>query len=272
MGLKYASTIAFYNQPLPQILDVMIEGGFDAIDIPGDLKHYAPDTIRPYLTQVKDQIELGEITGVWGPNRDIINPDMEERKIGINYAMECITIAQELESDLTHMCFMTSPANLETPRAKLEEYAIIAIKKCFKLAQDYGITLMIEPLFKQDNTLVNTADQAMDLFCRALDIDEETFLRGSDEFGLLLDVFHMHHEEANLLDTLQKYRNVVKHIHIADHPRGLDFSRSDSKFTEEAIHKIQAINYQGLVSFEAIPAVPLEEIGQALKTLKNFEI
>ena len=117
-------------------------------------------------------------------------------------------------------CFLSFPDNLKNhSREVLEKRAIESMRECIKFADDHHVRLLMEPLFKGDNSLINRADQAVELYCHALNMDVDTFLAGNHNYGLLLDLFHMHHEEKNLLDSIRKYLPITHHIHVADHPQ-----------------------------------------------------
>lgn len=273
--MRFSTTITNANiidQPLEEILDALVEAGFDAIDIPGEPETYPVGKVKVALDSYSDSIQVGELTACINPTRDLVNQDPAMRKKAVGYIKYCIQAASELGCNLTHACFITNRDNLEnTPRKKLESLAIIALKECSALATDLGVKFMIEPLFTDDVTIVRTAGQAVSLFARALDIDSETFLQDGSQFGLLLDIFHMHHEEENILETLEKNVGKMFHGHVADHPRGLDFTRDDSRFVESAVRKLEDLGYKNLVSFESFdPTVTLGTLKHSLKTVKSF--
>jgi sugar phosphate isomerase/epimerase len=273
--MKYSTCIVIYKEPLPQVLDALVAAGFDAVDIPGDKDRFNPKTIKPILDSYSNKLKIGEVTACINPDRDLVNPDAKLRKKAVDYIKYCIQTASDLGVNLTHMCFITNPTNLTgTPREKLESLAKESIKDCAKFAQDHSVTLMMEPLFKQDVTIVNTADQAVNLFASALNMDPKQFLSAdtNKQFGLLLDIFHMHHEEKDLVQTISKYSKITYHTHVADHPRGLDFNRSDSKFVSDAIKKLKQLNYSRYVSFETFDDhYQLNTLKTALDMLKKFE-
>ena len=273
--MKYSTCIVIYKEPLTQVLDALVSAGFDAVDIPGDKERFSPKTVKPILESYSNKLKIGEVTACINPDRDLVNPDVKLRKKAVDYIKYCIQTASDLGVNLTHMCFITNPKNLnETPREKLENWGKESIKECAKFAQDHSVNLMLEPLFKQDTTIVNTADQAVQLFSGALGLDPEQFLspEKNKQFGLLLDIFHMHHEEKDLLQTISKYIKITYHTHVADHPRGLDFSRADSKFVSDAIKKLKQLKYNRYVSFETFDEhFQLNTLKTALDSLKKFE-
>jgi sugar phosphate isomerase/epimerase len=153
----------------------------------------------------------------------------------------------------------------------LEKNAIESLQDCTQYAHNQGVKLLLEPLFKGDNSLINRCEQAIDLFVKALNLDKATFLKGSLDYGLLLDLFHMHHEEENFHQTLETYKYITGHVHVADHPRSLDFSRFDSTFVKHGIQQLQQQQYTGFVSFESFDAnVNLDSLGSAVKGIRDF--
>nr|MDO8111888.1 sugar phosphate isomerase/epimerase family protein [Candidatus Sigynarchaeota archaeon] len=232
--MKFSTTITnsnIVNLPFQAILKGVIEAGFDAVDVPGEPETYPIRKIKPLLDSClcSKQISIGELTACINPGRDLVNPDEKKRKSAIKYIKYCIDAAAELGVYVTHFCFITNEQNLNnTPREKLEERAIDAIKQCANHAENSGVILLIEPLFKQDVSLINRAEQAVSLYARALGMDIDTFVGHQKQFGLLLDIFHIHHEESSIDKVLEKYIKITYHMHVADHPRGLDFKRPDS--------------------------------------------
>lgn len=273
--MKFSSCITnstIFVEPFEKILDAFVDAGFDGIDIPGDIENYPPSMVRDVMASYDDKLAMAEITAMINPNRDLINPNEKIRNSAATYIKSCIRTAAELDVKLTHFCFITTRNILqEMPRSGLEERAIKSIKELAAYAEEYDVKLLMEPLFADDCTIVKTCEDAVDLWKRALGIDEEVFLSGITEYGLLQDIFHMHHEEDDLLGSLEKYNKITYHRHIADHPRGLDFSRADTDFAKQSLLKIQELDYSGFISFESFnPDFGLNELKQSLTQLKSL--
>ncbi|MHA1733373.1 MAG: sugar phosphate isomerase/epimerase family protein [Promethearchaeota archaeon] len=269
--MRYSTTIFLFEEPLSRILEWLVDAGFDAVDIPGEVDAYPPKLVLDELGPYSGSLDVGEVTGVWGSERDLVSPDRTTRARALEYAKSCIRMAHELGSNLTHVCFMTNPHNLDnTPREKLLELAASATKECYDYAREYGVTLMIEPLYEKDVTPVNRAEQAVDVWCRALGVGASEL--ASRDLGLLLDLFHMHHEEPSIPAAFEKYGDLVRHVHVADAGRGIEF-KGDTSFVEKAFRSLEAMNYGGLVSFEPIPVRfdPGVDLKHALGKLKEFE-
>ncbi|MHA1996829.1 MAG: sugar phosphate isomerase/epimerase family protein [Promethearchaeota archaeon] len=273
--MEFSTTLTnpiFSRFDTESILEFLVSSGFDAVDIPGEPFLFPVQEIAELFDSFSPRLKIGELTACINPSRDLIHPDPVRRKGAINYIKYCIDSASMLGCDLTHFCFITGTDNLEsTPLNLLESRAIEAIRDISNHSGDLGITLLIEPLFKADVTIVNRAGQAVDLFSRALDVDVEEFKRGNMGYGLLLDLFHMHLEEENLIDTIEEYISITHHVHVADHSRGLNFTREDTRFVKDALRTLKAQNYSKLVSFESFDGnVTLDDFEAALKNLHSF--
>ena len=89
------------------------------------------------------------------------------------------------------------------------EWLRSALKDCSQAAEDAGVRLALEPINRYETSLINTVAQGMDL------IDAV----GSQNFGLLLDTFHMNIEEPIIEDSLRLCNERIFHFHVADSNR-----------------------------------------------------
>ena len=121
------------------------------------------------------------------------------------------------------------------------DWLIEALRECSDAARPYGIRLALEPINRYETTLINNAAQGLELIERV----------GADNFGLLLDTFHMNIEEPVIEDSIQKCGEHIFHFHVADSNRWypgvghLDF--------KSILDELFSSGYQGWVSGEFIP-------------------
>ncbi len=121
------------------------------------------------------------------------------------------------------------------------DWLIKALRECSNSAWPHGVRLALEPINRYETTLVNNAAQGLDLIERV----------GTDNFGLLLDTFHMNIEEASIESSILACGKRIFHFHVADsnrRPPGaghLDFPT--------ILNALYATGYQGWVSGEFIP-------------------
>lgn len=273
--MQFSTTITNPNiigKPLADILDKLVSAGFDAVDVPGEPEMFPIDSIKEILSSYSKKLHVPEITACINPTRDLMNPDEKIRHKAMDYVKYCIDAAAELDVGLTHACFITTNQLLQsTPPAVLEHAAVDSLKSLARHARNAGVRLMLEPLFSGDHTIVKTASKAVALFAKALGMDREAFLHGQREFGLLLDLFHMHIEEGDMLEAIRQNAAITMHVHVADHVRSLDFTRADSTFVRSAITALRDAGYAGHVSFESFdPAVTLDSLRPALMAIKSY--
>ena len=116
-----------------------------------------------------------------------------------------------------------------------------ALQECSTAAKPYGVRLALEPINRYETTLVNSVAQGMALIDRV----------GADNFGLLLDTFHMNIEEPDILQSISTCGDRIFHFHVADSNRWypgaghLDFSG--------ILSRLQSTGYDGFVSGEFMP-------------------
>lgn len=116
-----------------------------------------------------------------------------------------------------------------------------ALQECSTAANPFGVRLALEPINRYETTLVNSVAQGMALIDRV----------GADNFGLLLDTFHMNIEEPDILQSISTCGDRIFHFHVADSNRWypgaghLDFSG--------ILSRLQSTGYDGFVSGEFMP-------------------
>jgi sugar phosphate isomerase/epimerase len=121
------------------------------------------------------------------------------------------------------------------------DWLVGALRECSDAAHPHGVRLALEPINRYETTLINNAAEGLDLIERV----------GADNFGLLLDTFHMNIEEANIEASIRDCGERIFHFHVADSNRWypgaghLDFKSILTELFERG--------YQGWVSGECLP-------------------
>ncbi len=128
---------------------------------------------------------------------------------------------------------------VEAPRAM--DWLVEALTQCATSARSEGVRVVLEPINRYETTLINNARQGLALIERV----------SLDNFGLLLDTFHMNIEEAGIEESIRLCGDHVFHFHVADsnrmHPGAghLDFGA--------ILEALRATGYSGWVSGEFLP-------------------
>jgi 5-keto-L-gluconate epimerase len=136
------------------------------------------------------------------------------------------------------------------------DWLVEAMRECTAAASPYGIRLALEPINRYETTLINTCTEGQNLIDRV----------GADNFGLLLDTFHMNIEEPDIDVSIRACSKSLFHFHVADSNRWypsaghLDF--------KSILDTLTAAGYNGWVSGEFLPK-PDSEIS-ASKSIENL--
>jgi sugar phosphate isomerase/epimerase len=125
--------------------------------------------------------------------------------------------------------------------AQSMEYLIEAIQQCAAVAEGTDVRFALEPMNRYETDLIHTATEGLDLVEKV----------GADNFGLLLDTFHMNIEEASIEESIRVGGDRIFHFHVADSNRWypgaghLDF--------RSILEVLDTTGYRGFVSGEFMP-------------------
>ena len=113
-----------------------------------------------------------------------------------------------------------------------------ALQECSTAAKPFGVRLALEPINRYETTLVNSVAQGMAL------IDQV----GADNFGLLLDTFHMNIEEDSIGGAIRKAGQHLGHFHTGECNRRVP-GRGRTHWREIG-EALRDIHYQGAIVME----------------------
>jgi sugar phosphate isomerase/epimerase len=132
-----------------------------------------------------------------------------------------------------------------TPEGQTHEqsmvYLVDAIQECATAAEGTGVRFALEPMNRYETDLIHSARDGLELIERV----------GKDNFGLLLDTFHMNIEESDIGESIRMCGDRIFHFHVADSNRWypgaghLDFGA--------ILEDLDTTGYRGFVSGEFMP-------------------
>ena len=132
-----------------------------------------------------------------------------------------------------------------TPAGQTHEqsmtYLVAALQECSAAAAPHGVRFALEPINRYETDLIHSVADGLDLIERV----------GADNFGLLLDTFHMNIEEPSIEESIRVCGPRIFHFHVADsnrwHPGAghINFNRILTTLFETG--------YNGFVSGEFMP-------------------
>ena len=133
-----------------------------------------------------------------------------------------------------------------------------SIKKISSLLTEQNIKLGIEPLNRYETDFINTVDEGLKL-CELID---------HPNVGLLLDVYHMNIEEKNICQSIEKAKDKLFHLQVAENDRGIPGTGSINWL--EIFNTLKKINYNKNVSLEMFIQANVDT-SKDLFTWRNIE-
>jgi len=216
--------------------------GFDVIEIAVD------DPALIDLPKFKSMLaETGlttTICGAFGPSRDISNEDEAIRKIGRDYIVECIRMAEFLDSRVFAgpVYSAVGKTRLISADQKKREWDLCVgnLREIGSIANDCGVTVGVEPLNRFETDMINLVDQAVDLI-------HDT---GSSAYKIHIDTFHGNIEEKSIPDTIRKLgKGKLCHLHACENDRGVPGTgHMDWLGLRDALREVE---YDGAVVIES---------------------
>ena len=139
------------------------------------------------------------------------------------------------------------------PREEQRASIVAALNAAKPILEDYGVTIMPEPL----NTYVNHPGYYLWSSVEAFDIIREV---DHPSVKLIYDIYHQQVMEGNIIPSITKNLDLIAHLHSAGHPgrHELQFGENDYKVIFDAIDKA---GYTGACGLEYSPLMdPIESL------------
>ena len=254
MKLKYAITLSSFChiEPIERTLERLQGQGYDAVEMFGEPQKMGMKKLRDIFDSFN--FHVCGITGMWGSisedswKRRILSADRSITKHTEEYVMDCIKMCQSVGGNEMNICLFadsdmaTFDRNHRTLSGDKKEAviqkAIPLLNTLSRFAKDYGVHILVEPLNRYNTPFCSSAKDAFDIANKV----------NHDNFGLLLDTFHMNIEEDSYEDTILKSRKLLRHMHLADNNRKMP-GYAHINF-QSIMRSLFSIGYNGYASFE----------------------
>ncbi len=254
MFSRYSITLySFKNwEKLEQTLENLKTCGIDTVEMIGE-----PDS-----TDLRNTNEIinsfgfsvSGVTGIWGISRNnqiprsFLTYDLDRLSHTEDYVRKCIKMCSFLGGKTFNICIFADPffVNIdknhrlipERRKSLLSKKLIPVFLKLSEHAKEFGITLVLEPLNRYSTPYCNNGKNALDITRK---VDHENF-------GLMLDTFHMNIEEDSIEETIIHTKHYLKHMHFSDNNRKMPgFGHIDFRKITDSLLNIQ---YSGVITFE----------------------
>jgi len=190
-----------------------VELGFDGLEI-----YVAPEQLKKFkVKKVKEALTNADLECIGSTaltlETDIASPNTKTRKRGINYVKDCVKLFAELGGALITGVLYTAWGKF-IGRSRTEKEWVCSVEslnEICRFAQEYDITLGIEPVNRFETYFLNTTAEAVKL---VKDVN-------ADNIKIHLDTFHMNIEEKNFYDPIVKAGELLEHVHCCENDRGI---------------------------------------------------
>jgi hydroxypyruvate isomerase len=129
------------------------------------------------------------------------------------------------------------------------ENCVIGLKRLLPLAEELGITLVMELL----NSKVDHPGYMCDHTAWGAELCRRT---GSENFKLLYDIYHMQIMEGDVIATIRENHQYISHYHTAGVPGRNEIDETQELFYPAIMRAIADTGYQGFVGQEFMPKDP----------------
>jgi len=242
--------------------------GYDGVELaikkPEALKMGDVDTlIRKYNIGVL-AIGTGQIYGEEGLNFSDQNKNIREK--AVERTKEIIDIAGHFGARIIIGLVrgnIVDMDNYSSELIKAEERIADCLDELLLYSEEKSTEFLLEPINRYEVNIFNRLEDISDFLSKykgRLDLKR---------IGILADTFHMNIEEPVIEESLEKYFDLIKHIHFADSNRWppgyghIDYSK--------IMEVLKSKGYKGYISFEMLPLPdPDTAAKEAIKYVKEL--
>jgi sugar phosphate isomerase/epimerase len=239
-------------EPIETTLERLEGQGYDAIEMFGEPKLLDLKRLRDIFHSFS--FSVCGVTGMWGSisedskKRKLLSSDSYSITYSEKYIKDCIEMCQFLGGRKVNICLFADNDLVAFDRnhrmlpqerkTSVTRKAIPTLSKVCKIAKDYDVQLLLEPLNRYSTPYCSTAKDAIDIVKKV----------NHDYFGVLLDTFHMNIEEDSFEDAILRSKELLRHTHFADNNRKMP-GYAHINF-QPIVQVLYSIGYNEYISFE----------------------
>ncbi|MBR0152960.1 MAG: sugar phosphate isomerase/epimerase [Lachnospiraceae bacterium] len=214
------------------------------------LAHDAAEIRR--VREACDRLSIEPLLTVAMPaGLDMRSPDKYIREAATQHVIRTCQSAAEIGARSINGAgsYSTWPSRYDfdmiTPEDKIERTKRSAecVHNVAVKAQEYGVRINVEILNRFENYIINTVDEGL-AFVRQIDCPN---------VGLLVDAFHLSHEEDDLPDAFARAGKMIGHVHVTEPNRKVPYHTARIPWPEIG-RVLRECDYEGSVTIEAVLA------------------
>ena len=220
--------------------------GFDLIELPiEDPSDWDPERAAETL----DDHNLGAtVCAVMPPGRELAQADRETIESTRDYLRSCVDAAAIVDGGKVGGGVVAGPIYTSVgrtwkmeadERAALLDEVADSLGNLADYAGERGVRLAVEPLNRFETSVINTAEQVLELVEKV----------DSPACGVLLDTFHMNVEERDLAGAVRSVGPRLAHFHACANDRGAP--GRDHLDWPGIVGALKDVGYEGPVCIES---------------------
>jgi len=249
-----------FHAPLAESFARANEAGFDGVELflPGP-GHVSVKEIQSLAQAHGLSIAaVGTGAGMVKHGLSLTDPSLEKRSAALEFIQRMIAFGGQIGAP-TILGSMQGRWGGAVSRDQALDWLADALRTAGKVASDYGVPFIYEPLNRYETNLINRLGDGADYIeARAL-----------GNIVLLADLFHMNIEESDLAAEILAAGKHVGHIHYADsNRRAMGFGHTNSA---PVISALKQTGYTGYLSAEILPLPdPISAATQTIRSIRSF--
>lgn len=244
------SSFVYFYYPLKEAVKRIAEAGYEGVEVWGGRPHaYRDDLTRTELKDIRSLMnDEGLEVSAFIPAQfryptSLVSPKKKVRNESIDYIRESFSVAKFLGTNMVTVCpgHTLFGQSFENGWELLKE----SLSRLIEYAQQYEITLLLEPAHEMESDLVITIDSALKIIREM----------GDDRIGVLLDTGHCAVNKEVLADCIKNLAGsgCIFHIHLDDNNGLMDDhlipGRGEINFIP-FLKELKRVNYEGFLTIE----------------------
>ena len=162
---------------------------------------------------------------------------------------EAISVAKQW--NCRNMTILTGHSVEHLSHDRQKKNIIKGLEDVLRIVEGHDITLLLEAL----NTSVDHPGYFLDSIDEAAEIVKSV---GHRNLKLLFDVYHVQIMSGNILQRIEKYLDLIGHIHFAGVPGRHEIFEGELNYLH-ILRFIEVLNYEGWIGLEYFPRLGSEE-------------
>ena len=241
-GLSVCVEMIFNDRPFTERVAATAQAGFPAFEFWG---WASKDVVA--LAELKKRAEVEVAAFCVDTGGPLVDPatrpafvEGTKKAIEVAQVLECATLIVTVGNEIQGV-----------PRKRQHAAIVDALRAAAPLAQEAGVTLVVEPL----NVLVDHKGYYLSTSAEGFEIVREV---GSPAVRLLFDIYHQQITEGNLIANITSNIDLIGHFHSADVPGRYEWGTGEINYAN-VVAAIEKAGYEGYIGLEFRPSGTPEE-------------